>query len=80
MNIEHRTPNIERRILMTLRFIHFKPSEPQNFEGYARACVASLAKQVCPAFFLKMTGYIIQRWTFDVRCSMFIFSAISAQS
>jgi hypothetical protein len=25
--------NIERRILMALRFIYFKTSEPQNFEG-----------------------------------------------
>jgi len=25
--------NIERPILMTLRFIDFKTSEPQNFEG-----------------------------------------------
>jgi hypothetical protein len=30
MNIEHRTSNIERRILMTLRFIDFKTSEPQT--------------------------------------------------
>jgi hypothetical protein len=41
LNVEHRTPNIERRILMTLRFIDFKTNEPQpatssvesNFEG-----------------------------------------------
>jgi hypothetical protein len=26
-NVEHRTPNIERRILMTLRFIDFKTRE-----------------------------------------------------
>ena len=32
MNIEHRTPNIERRILMALRFVYFKSSEPQNVE------------------------------------------------
>jgi len=32
LNVEHRTPNIERRILMTLRFIDFKTSEPQNIE------------------------------------------------
>jgi len=30
MNIEHRTSNIERRILMTLRFIYFKTRELQN--------------------------------------------------
>jgi hypothetical protein len=33
MNFEHRTPNMERRILMTLRFVDFKTSEPQIFEG-----------------------------------------------
>jgi hypothetical protein len=33
LNVEHRTSNIERSILMTLRFIDFKTSEPQNFEG-----------------------------------------------
>jgi hypothetical protein len=27
LNIEHRTSNIERRILMTLRFIYFKTNE-----------------------------------------------------
>ena len=30
LNVEHRTPNIERPILMTLRFIDFKTSEPPN--------------------------------------------------
>ena len=29
LNVEHRTPNIERRILKTLRFIDFKTSKPQ---------------------------------------------------
>ena len=41
INVEHRTSNIERRIMMTLRFIYFKTSEPHlamspvksNFEG-----------------------------------------------
>jgi hypothetical protein len=32
LNVEHRTSNIEHRILMTLRFIYFKTSEPQNIE------------------------------------------------
>ena len=31
LNVEHRTPNIKRRILMTLRFIDFKTSEPRNY-------------------------------------------------
>jgi len=33
LNVEHRTPNIERRILITLRFVDFKTSELQNIEG-----------------------------------------------
>ena len=32
LNVEHRTANIERPILMTLRFIDFKTSKPQNFQ------------------------------------------------
>jgi hypothetical protein len=32
MNVEHRTSNIERPVLMALRFIYFKTSEPQNTE------------------------------------------------
>jgi len=32
LNVEHRTSNIERRILMPLRFIDFKTSKPQNFQ------------------------------------------------
>ena len=32
LNVEHRTSNIERPILITLRFIDFKTSEPQNIE------------------------------------------------
>jgi hypothetical protein len=31
LNVEHRTSNIERPILMTLRFIYFK-NKPQNTE------------------------------------------------
>ena len=41
LNVEHRTSNIERRILMALRFIDFETSESQNFR------VVSL----CTAFF-----------------------------
>jgi hypothetical protein len=32
LNVEHRTSNIEHRILMTLRFIYLKTSEPQTIE------------------------------------------------
>ena len=59
LNVEHRTSNIERRILMVLRFIDFETSESQNFEGWFR-----LAQP-----FFKLTEYIIRCWTFDVRCS-----------
>jgi len=30
MNVEHRTSNIERPIMMALRLIYFQKSEPQN--------------------------------------------------
>ena len=33
LNVEHRTSNIEHSILMALRFIYFKTSEPHIFEG-----------------------------------------------
>jgi hypothetical protein len=33
LNVEHPTPNIQRPILMALRFIYFKTSEPQSIEG-----------------------------------------------
>jgi hypothetical protein len=39
-NIEHRTSNVEHRILMTLRFIYFKTSEPQNFEELNRCALS----------------------------------------
>jgi hypothetical protein len=29
LNVEHRTSNVERPILMTLRFIYFKTGEPR---------------------------------------------------
>jgi len=32
LNVEHRTLNVERPILMALRFIYFITSEPQNIE------------------------------------------------
>jgi hypothetical protein len=62
-NVEHRTSNVEHRILMTLRFIDFKTSEPQNtepqnFEELNRCALC---------FFLKSTEYIIRCWTFNVR-------------
>ena len=52
LNVEHWTSNIERWILMTLRFIYFKTSAPQIFpkaDKFRRvdsflAFVANLAK------------------------------------
>jgi len=44
LNVEHRTPNIERRILMTLRFIYFKIREPQNIEGWNRYALSFKSK------------------------------------
>jgi hypothetical protein len=82
LNVEHRTSNIERSILMTLRFIDFRTSEAQNLpEAVKIRRVASF----CSVFF-KLTEYIIRsagggqvlarlwrvgRSMFDVRCSFF---------
>jgi len=71
MNIEHRTSNIERRILMTLRFFYFKSSEPQNFKGQLR---------------LSWSFFKIDRIPYSmlgVQCSMFdvhFFSFISQKN
>jgi hypothetical protein len=53
--------NVERPILMALRFINLQASEPQNLEGLIR-----FAQN-----FIKLIEYIIRCWTFNVRCSMF---------
>jgi len=114
LNVEHRTPNIERPMLMTLRFIYFKTSEScwrrdlKIVEYWTAACdelpstcsgpesvkgsqiefqrVDSLAQRrrcVLLSLFYKLTvrpkcsqqaEFIIRCWTFNVRCSMFIFS------
>jgi hypothetical protein len=67
MNIEHRTFNIERRILMTLRFIYFKSSEPQNVEGQL-LCFPQ------PFFIRQNTLFDVGRSMFDVRRSFFQLS------
>jgi len=69
LNIEHRTSNIEHPILMTLRFIDLKTSEPQN---PPKADKFQRVDLLCSVFF-KLTEFIIRCWTFNVRCSMFIF-------
>jgi hypothetical protein len=58
LNVEHRTPNIERRILMALRFIESKTNESQNLEGWF--CFAK-------PFLIDRIHY----WMLDVQCSMF---------
>ncbi len=88
LNVEHRTSNIERPILMALRFIYFKTSEPQNTEqqpatssprrARAWACRKQpnrISKDSIAALclYFKLAEYIIRCWTFNVRCSMFIF-------
>jgi hypothetical protein len=45
MNVEHRTFNIERPILMALRFIYFKTSEPQNTEPQPATSRSALNSQ-----------------------------------
>jgi len=73
LNVEHRTSNIERRILMTLRFIYFKTSEPQNPPKADKsrrmvsltAFVAASAEQACSIFFIKKIEYIPS--IFDIR-------------
>jgi hypothetical protein len=66
LNIEHRTSNIERRILMTLRFIDFKTNQLQNTEPQ------DFEKLICFAqSFFKLIEFIIRCWTFNVRCSTF---------
>jgi len=57
--------------MMTLRFIYFKSSEPQDVEEQLFR-FASL--------FFNSAEYLIRCWTFDVRCSMFIFPAFSAKN
>jgi len=49
LNVEHRTSNIERRILMTLRFIYLKTSEPQNIEYRTAECRS--VESLCSVFF-----------------------------
>jgi hypothetical protein len=52
LNVEHRTSNIEHRILMTLRFIDFKTSESQNQpEADKFRRVDPLAPRVAQSFF-----------------------------
>ena len=69
LNVEHRTSNIEHRMMMALRFIDFKTSEPQNFEGWFRF--------VQPFLNWKNTLLDVGRSMFDVRRSFFSKHLIS---
>jgi hypothetical protein len=59
LNVEHRTSNIERRILMTLRFVDFITNESQNPPPVDKiqsvdslpGFVANSAKQAYAVFF-----------------------------
>jgi len=55
LNVEHRTSNIERRILMALRFIDFETSESQNFKGgfalRGVGATTTTSRRLCTAFF-----------------------------
>ena len=63
LNVEHRTSNVELRILMTLRFIYFKTSELLNFEKLNH-CALSFFKLIVGPWGSRRADYII-------RCSMF---------
>jgi len=75
LNVEHRTSNIERRILMMLRFIDFitsgshnPPAEKIRSVVSFPAFVATSAKQAYAVFFLIDR---IHYSMLNVRCSMF---------
>jgi len=76
LNVEHRTPNIERRILMTLRFIYFKTSESLNFEGHIRSCSAGACAACCSVFFKidRIHYFEIRHSLFDIRFFRVSFS------
>jgi len=66
LNVEHRTFNIERPILMALRFIYFTTSEPQNIEHLIAECRRVDSR--CSVFFIIDR---IHYSMFDVGRSMF---------
>jgi hypothetical protein len=79
LNVEHRTSNIEHRILMTLRFIDFKTSESQNqpeadkFRRVGALAQRRRLRRVLLSLFLNRqnTLFDVRRSMFDVRCSFF---------
>jgi len=71
LNVEHRTSNIERRILMALRFIESKTSESQNLEGWF--CFAQPFLIDRSTLSLDPEALDGQNTLLDVGRSMFIF-------
>jgi len=65
---------------MALRFIDFKTSKERPATSYIRPELMSKAAESnfemlvrFAHYFFKSIEYSIRCWTFDVRCSMFIF-------
>jgi hypothetical protein len=83
----HRTSNAEHRIMMALRFIYFKTSEPQNNEYRTAACnelsrvefrrLVSLARRVRRVL-LSSFNKIDRIQSFDIRYSLIDIRYLSA--
>jgi hypothetical protein len=76
LNVEHRTPNFEHPILMTLRYIYFKTSEPNISKGISDLALRSLFAEVgLLSLFIKWqnTVFDVGRSMFDVRRSSVSF-------
>ena len=72
LNIEHRTSNVEHRIMMSLRssiLFHFFKIQYQTLNAYFFCFVIFFLN--CHSLF--KIGFFIQHSMLDVRCSMFIF-------
>jgi len=67
MNIEHRTPNIERRIMMALRLFYFYTGELNNFQGLIRSRSAGACAACYSVFLIDRIHYSM----LDVQSSMF---------
>jgi hypothetical protein len=67
LNVEHRTPNIERWIVMTLRFVDLMTSESKNPPSAEKAYSAFLDWPFDP---VRLSTGRIRYSTLDVQCSM----------
>ncbi len=72
-NAQHRTLNVDDATLY--RFYNKRTAEIRSVDSLP-AFVATSAEQAYAVVFIKLTEYIIRRWTFNVRCSTFIFLLI----